>query len=193
MVKGLELLLVTFVAVFAIKKIISNIETSKKLKGVFDVNYPKGILIFQNVMYIASAIVLMIGSSEVKIAKDPRYSILYIILLVMWMIDYFLAANPLVVKVDNILKIRIGDKKSKFGGIDFFNTWLGTYNEGIIVAGYFIEYKDIKVKQVSDEEIIILGKTKVKDENEKVEVRFLSKKSIEFMRNIIDNRINKSK
>lgn len=110
---------------------------------------------------------------------------IYLIPLGLVIIYLFLGSVPDIMENKHKVKVNVDFSGRRSGGFDFFGSWVGQYENGIIIYHYLIEKNTIKVLKKTDEEIVFNGITETKKGRLPIEVKLRSKPSIEYFKEIL--------
>lgn len=161
------------------------------IKTLPEVDYPFKIFNFGTVFYSIFIIVLIISFLSVYIfKKDVPYSII-LIFLFLWVVYLMFGATPTINENKYKIQVTVDTVGGKLKGFDFLNTWMGKYQNGLIVYYYPIDIDSINIIEENDKEIFFKGISISNKFGElPIEVRLRSKLSKSYFKKFIKNLSN---
>lgn len=161
------------------------------IKTLPEVDYPFKIFNFGTVFYSIFIIVLIISFLSVYIfKKDVPYSII-LIFLFLWVVYLMFGAMPTINENKYKIQVTVDTVGGKLKGFDFLNTWMGKYQNGLIVYYYPIDIDSINIIEENDKEIFFKGISISNKFGElPIEVRLRSKLSKSYFKKFIKNLSN---
>ncbi len=127
-------------------------------------------------------IILLVIFQEVILNKIIDFKILLIPFLITIIYGLF-GAIPIVIKSKYLINLTLDFIIIGKMGVDLFGSWIGTYDNGLIVYFYLIDYNSIKIIKNSPNKIVFSGITKY--ENTPILVNLNSKRSISYFQPIL--------
>ena len=122
-------------------------------------------------------IILLVIFQEVILKRTIDFKIFLIPFLITIIFGLF-GAVPTVTKSKYLINLTLDIINVRKIGIDLFGSWIGTYDNGIIIYFYLINFDSIKIIKNSPNNIVFSGITKY--ENTPILVNLKSKKSINY-------------
>lgn len=161
------------------------------IKTLPEVDYPFKIFNFGTVFYFIFIMVLIISFLSVYIfKKDVPYSII-LIFLFLWVVYLMFGAMPTINENKYKIQVTVDTVGGKLKGFDFLNTWMGKYQNGLIVYYYPIDIDSINIIEENDKEIFFKGISISNKFGElPIEVRLRSKLSKSYFKKFIKNLSN---
>ncbi|CCQ93658.1 membrane hypothetical protein [[Clostridium] ultunense Esp] len=156
------------------------------IKTLPEVNYPFKAFNFGTVFYSMLILVLIISFLMVYIfEKDMPYSIV-LIFIFLWIVYLMFGATPTINENKYKIQITVDTVGGRLKGFDFLNTWMGKYQNGIIVYYYPINMNSISAIEENEEEIFFRGSSISSKFGElPIEVRLRSKLSKNYFKEFI--------
>lgn len=128
-------------------------------------------------------IVISFGIFQELILKKTIDSKIFLIPFLITIIYGLFGAIPTVIKSKYLINLTLDFITVGKMGIDLFGSWIGTYDKGIIIHFYLINYDSIKVIKNSPNKIVFSGITKY--ENTPILVNLNSKRSINYFQPLL--------
>lgn len=110
---------------------------------------------------------------------------IFLLAFVISVIYELFGATPSVTRTKDKIDLKLDMINPGSLGMDLFGSWVGEYDEGLIVYFYLIDYNTIEISKLSKEEIIFSGIEK--QSNMEVEVTLKSKNSINYFYPLLSN------
>lgn len=158
------------------------------IKTLPEVDYPFKVFNFGTVFYSIFFIVLIISFLTVYIfKKDVPYSIILIFLFI-WVVYLMFGSTPTINESKYKIQVTVDTAGGKFKGFDFLNTWMGKYQNGLIVYYYPIDIDSISIIKENDKEIFFKGNSISNKFGElPIEVRLRSKLSKNYFKEVMNS------
>lgn len=124
-------------------------------------------------------VIILFGIFQEIVLKktiDPK---IFLILFIISVIYELFGATPTVTKSKHRIDLTLDLMNVGSLGADLFDSWVGEYDNGLIVYYYLIDYDSIKITKRSKDEIIFSGVEK--RENIPINITLKSKKSINYI------------
>lgn len=127
------------------------------IKRLPKVDYPFKAFNLGTIFYFLFILALSISFLMVFIFKrDVPYSI-FLVFLFSWIVHLMLGATPTINENKYKIQVTVDTAGGRFKGFDFLNTWMGKYQDGIIVYYYPIDIDSIDVIKENNKEIFFKG------------------------------------
>ena len=127
-------------------------------------------------------IISLVIFQEVILKKTIDFVIFLIPFLITIIYGLF-GAIPIVIKSKYLINLSLDFITIGKMGVDLFGSWIGTYDNGIIIYSYLINYDSIKIIKSSPNKIIFSGITKY--QGTPILVNLKSKKSINYFKPLL--------
>ena len=127
-------------------------------------------------------IILLVIFQEVILKKTIDCKIFLIPFLITIIYGLF-GAIPIVINSKYLINLSLDFISIGKMGVDLFGSWIGTYDNGLIVYVYLIDYNSIKIIKNSSNKIVFSGITKY--ENTPILVNLNSKRSINYVQPLL--------
>nr|WP_300001787.1 hypothetical protein [Tissierella sp.] len=145
----------------------------EKIKDYPITRYKIGSLILT--LWIA---IILFGMFQEIVLKKTIDSKIFLIPFIISVIYELFGATPTVTKSRYKINLTLDLINVASLGMDLFGSWVGKYDDGLIIYFYLIDYDSIKISKCSKDEIIFSGITK--QETIPINVTLKSKKSISY-------------
>lgn len=142
--------------------------------------YKLGSLIL--VLWIA---IILFGMFQEIVLKKTIDSKIFLIPFITSVIYELFGATPTVTKSKQKINLTLDFINVGSIGMDLFGSWVGEYDNGLIIYFYLIDYDSIKITKKSKDEIIFSGVSKY--EKIPINVTLKSKKSIDYIYPLLNN------
>ncbi len=122
--------------------------------------------------------IILFGMFQELILKKTIDSKIFLIPFLITIVYGLFGATPTVTKSKHLINLTLDLMNVGSLGIDLFGSWVGKYDDGLIIYFYLIDYDSIKISKCSKDEIVFSGTTK--QESIPINVTLKSKKSISY-------------
>ena len=123
-------------------------------------------------------VIILFGMFQELILKKTMDSKIFLIPFLFSVIYELFGATPTVTKSNHRINLTLDFINVGSLGIDLFGSWIGKYDEGLIIYFHLIDYDSIKISKCSKDEIVFSGITK--QEGIPINVTLKSKRSISY-------------
>lgn len=131
-----------------------------------------------NIILLLWLVVILFGMFKELLLHETIDSKVFLIPFIISVIYELFGATPTVKKSKNKIDLTLDLINIGSLGMDLFGSWVGEYNNGLIVYFYLIDYNSIKISKLSKEEIIFSGIEKIN--GIPINVTLKSKSSINY-------------
>lgn len=161
------------------------------IKTLPEVDYPFKVFDFGTFFYSTFVLVLTISFLMVYVfKKDLPYDIV-LIFIFLWIVYLISGATPTINENKYKIQVIVDTVGGRLKGFDFLNTWMGKYQNGIIVYCYPIDMDSISAIEENDKEIFFKGiSISSKFGKLPIEVRLRSKLSKNYFKEFIKSSID---
>ena len=134
------------------------------------------------IMVFWMIIISLVVFQEVILNKTIDFKT-FIIQFLITIIYGLFGAIPIVIKSKYLINLSLDFITIGKMGVDLFGSWIGTYDNGIIIYFYLIDYNSIKIINNSPNKIVFSGI--IKYENTPILVNLNSKRSVSYFQPIL--------
>lgn len=152
----------------------------EKIKDYPIVRYKIGSVILT--LWIVTILFGMFQELALKKTIDAKFFLIPFIISVIY--ELF-GATPTVTKSKHKINLTLDLINVASLGMDLFGSWVGEYDNGLIIYYYLIDYDSIKITEKTKDKIVFSGITK--HEGTPINVVLKSKKSINYVYPLLDD------
>jgi len=138
-----------------------------------------------NLIIIVWIAIFLFGIFQELVLKETINSIIFLIPALATIIYGLFGAVPEIRKSKHKIKIDLDIINKGRVGLDWLGSWVGKYDEGLIVYSYFIDYDSIELSKKTADKIVFSGVEK--HEETPINVTLRSQKSIDYIYPLIDD------
>lgn len=129
--------------------------------------------------------IILFGMFQELVLNKTIDSKIFLIPFIISVVYELFGATPTVTKSKDRINLTLDLMNVGSLGADLFGSWVGEYDNGLIVYFYLIDYDSIKITKNAKDEIIFSGIEK--HENIPINVTLKSKKSINYIYPLLNN------
>ncbi|MGX7108298.1 hypothetical protein [Facklamia miroungae] len=135
-------------------------------------------------------IIILFGIFQELVLNETINSKIFLMPFIISVVYSLFGATPTVAKSTYKINLTLDIINSGSLGMDLLGSWVGEYNNGLIVYFYLIDYNSIELSKLTKEEIVFSGIEK--QNNIPINVTLKSKPSIHYFYPLLNN-LKKSK
>lgn len=123
-------------------------------------------------------VIILFGMFQELILKKTIDSKIFLIPFLISVMYELFGSTPTVTKSNYRINVTLDFINIGSLGIDLFGSWIGQYDEGLIIYFYLIDYDSLKISKCTKDEIVFSGITK--QESIPIHVTLKSKRSVSY-------------